>query len=41
MNGKKIESDTPNLKLADGTALEPLATKKIAAKAEADLRDGG
>jgi triphosphatase len=29
---EKIDSDTPNLKLADGTALEPLATKKLRRK---------
>src|SRR5437899_5633126 len=29
---EKIDSDTPNLKLADGTALEPLATKKLQRK---------
>src|SRR5262245_15159934 len=29
---EQIDSDTPNLKLADGTALEPLATKKLRRK---------
>src|SRR5262249_184007 len=38
---EEVKSDAPDLKLANGTAPEPLATKKIAAKAEADFRDGG
>ena len=29
---EKIDSDMPNLKLADGTALEPLATNKLQRK---------
>jgi hypothetical protein len=34
---ESIASDEPDLKLAEGTALEPLITKKAAAQAEADF----